>query len=414
MNNAVHDLNMPSFGADMAKGTLVEWLVKEGDNIKRGSVIAVIDTHKGAIDLDLFEDAIIEKLLLEEGQQVTVGTPIARLRSINSDSTIADNQQQSAQKPLDSTEPEITAPHISKEAQASSDFVLATPAARALAIKHQLSLQTLSADNNNKIITLAMVKAALEQIPSSPEQERTQGPQKDKAQQSKTGFDKNAMRLAISETVTRSKQQIPHYYLSQRLDITALEQYLQAHNASVSAELRILLAAPLLCAIARTLMKNKQLNGVYNNNTFFPSNTVNLANAINLRGGGLVMPVIRDAQTLTPALMMDLLKQQVARARNSSLRVSELTDGSCTVTSIGDRGAEKMFAVIYPPQVAIIALGSAHQQVMVVDGEVQIRSVIEASLAADHRVSDGHIGARLLYQLNQQLQKPEQLWNVEI
>jgi len=82
MNDNVHDLKMPSFGADMATGTLVEWLVKPGDSIKRGSVIAVIDTHKGAIDLDLFEDAIIEALLVEVGQQVTVGTPIARLRSL--------------------------------------------------------------------------------------------------------------------------------------------------------------------------------------------------------------------------------------------------------------------------------------------------------------------------------------------
>lgn len=125
------------------------------------------------------------------------------------------------------------------------------------------------------------------------------------------------------------------------------------------------------------------------------------------------MPVIRNAQLLTAALMMEQLKEQVARARSSSLRVSELSDASFTVTSIGERGAEQMFAVIYPPQVAIIALGTAHQEALVIDGEIKVRTIMEATLAADHRVSDGHIGARLLYQLNQKLQKPEDLWIVE-
>ncbi|MFT6987387.1 MAG: pyruvate dehydrogenase E2 component (dihydrolipoamide acetyltransferase) [Psychromonas sp.] len=418
MSENVHDLNMPSFGADMATGTLVEWLVKQGDSIKRGAVIAVIDTHKGAIDLDLFEDAIIEKLLVEEGEQVTVGTPIARLRSLSSPSAATDtptNESPLTEKEIIESDNalEVKEETDDKVIQNSANFILATPAARAYALKHRLSLVNLSAANNNQIVTLTIAEAALTQTDDSPSTRTTASEKKATAQHSKSGFDKNAMREAISDTVTRSKQQIPHYYLSQRLDISALEQYLQSHNANVPAESRILLAAPLLCAIARTLMKNKQLNGIYTNHTFVASNTVNLANAINLRGGGLVMPVIHDAQTLTAQSIMERLKEQVERARSGSLRVSELSDGSCTVTSIGERGAEQMFAVIYPPQVAIIALGSAHQEAMVIDGIVQARSIIEATLAADHRVSDGHIGARLLYQLNQQLQKPEQLWSIE-
>ena len=231
-----------------------------------------------------------------------------------------------------------------------------------------------------------------------------------KQTQVKTGFDKDAMRQAISDTVTRSKREIPHYYLKQRLDITALQNHLQGYNNSVPVSQRLLLAAPLLCAIARLLITNKQLNGEYLEGKFQPSETVNLGNAINLRGGGLVMPVIHDAQNLSVELMMEALKQQVSRSRNGSLMSSQLSGGSCTVTSIGERGAEQMFAVIYPPQVAIIALGSPHQEVLVIDDTMQIRSVIDASLAADHRVSDGHIGARFLYQLNQLLQNPESLW----
>lgn len=431
MINKVRNLCMPSFGADMATGTLVEWLVKQGDTIKRGAVIAIIETHKGAMDLDIFDDAVVEQLLLNEGDQVTVGTPIARLRVLGSDAIAQQTMPQIALKSDRNTATEMASSQTDGgnfiatiEAQTPPPFITASPAARALAATHQLSLARLAADNNHEFITLAMVEAALlriesdaAQTESEPKLEHKPEPKREEQAKKKTlqhqsGFDKNAMRLAISETVTRSKQQIPHYYLSQCLDITALDSYLQAYNACVSTELRILLAAPLLSAIARTLIKNKQLNGLFTKNIFSPSNTVNLVNTVNLRGGGLVMPVIRDAQTLTAQLMMQQLKEQVIRARDGSLRVSEMSGGSCTVTSIGERGAEQMFAVIYPPQVAIIALGSAHLQPLIVDASVQVRSVINASIAADHRVSDGQIGARFLYQLNQQLQKPEQLWSV--
>ena len=415
MSNPVHDLKMPSFGADMAEGMLVKWLVKEGEQIERGCIIAEIETNKGIIELDIFEDAVIEKLLLKEGEQVAVGTPIARLHSLSD--TAAPHQDAPAEinvineaETVADTKP---TPAITKVIPDEHDFILATPAARAFANKNKLSLHSVKALNDNKkIITLATVEA-IQNEPSPTAQENVPQTTAAPLRKNKAEFDKDAMRQSISETVTRSKQQIPHYYLSQRLDITALEHYLHKYNTGVAPELRILLAAPLLCAIARTLMKNNQLNGLYENNHFSPGNTVNLANAVNLRGGGLVMPVIRDAQMLTPASMMEQLKEQVSRARNASLRASELNGGSFTVTNIGERGAEQMFAVIYPPQVAIIALGTPHQEALVVDEGIQIRSIIEATLAADHRVSDGHSGARLLYQLNQQLQKPEELWITE-
>ncbi|MGB5446060.1 MAG: 2-oxo acid dehydrogenase subunit E2, partial [Psychromonas sp.] len=315
----------------------------------------------------------------------------------------------SAEEPIPAITP---VPQGSSKLAVPKGFVLATPAARSLAREQQLSLTTLFPGHSKKIVTLTMVEEAIKaaQTTQQPDQSK-QSADSDKITASPNkGFDKNTMRQAISATVSRSKQQIPHSYLRQRLDISALEDYLSKINTSLDVEQRLLLAAPLLCAIARTLMDNPQLNGEYSEDHFVSCETVNLANAINLRGGGLIMPVIRDAHTLSPALMMDHLKQQVTRARNNSLLFSELSGGSFTVTSLGERGAEQMFAVIFPPQVAIIALGSPHKEALVIDGEIQIRSVIEASLAADHRVSDGRTGARFLYQLNQLLQQPEVLW----
>ncbi|WP_372880394.1 dihydrolipoamide acetyltransferase family protein [Psychromonas sp.] len=457
MSDNQHDLTMPSFGSDMRKGTLVQWRVKEGDSINRGDVIAVIETYKGAIELDVFEDTRVLSLLVKEGDEIAVGEPIARLGSLDhsdkkdapeiniADQEEADNPPATAdinetesretaqpstvnipeQARADQTGPpaeDISAaepiPALAPALQGSSKlavpkgFVLATPAARFFAREQQLSLTALFPHHTKKIITLAMVEEAIKAAPPTQQADKAnQTPGSAEIPTAATkGFDKNAMRQAISATVSRSKQQIPHYYLRQRLDISALEEYLLKVNASLAVEQRLLLAAPLLSAIARTLINNPQLNGEYSEDHFVSCETVNLANAVNLRGGGLIMPVIRDAQRLSPAAIMEHLKQQVTRARNNSLLFSELSGGSFTVTSIGERGAEQMFAVIFPPQVAIIALGSAHQEALVVNGEIQIRSVIEASLAADHRVSDGRTGARFLYQLNQLLQKPAALW----
>jgi len=450
MSNKEHDLNMPSFGSDMKKGTLTKWMVKEGDHIKRGDVVAVIETHKGAIDLDLFEDALIVSLLAKEGDQISVGEPIARLRSVTDSENAAPNTANLPDKnfnPMPATSAADINPSPSSSPSDIADsaaiiteqdnshltapkrFIVATPAARSFARQHQLALNILFPNQMKKIVTLPMVEQAIKQktiseqspspagnVESTDKKEPSDQTLSSKAKTvttPKKGFDKEAMRQAISATVTRSKQQIPHYYQSQRLDITALEDYLLQINAKLALEQRQLLAAPLLCAIARTLINNPQLNGEYIEDHFVSCETVHLSNAINLRGGGLVMPVIRAAQTLSPSDMMEVLKKQVTRARNGSLVFSELSGGSFTVTSIGERGAEQMFAVIFPPQVAILALGSPHQEVLAVDGAIKIRSVIEASLAADHRVSDGHIGARFLYQLNQLLQNPEALWTVQ-
>ncbi len=408
MSTNEHDLKMPSFGSDMHNGCLTEWLVKEGDHIKRGDVVAVIETSKGAIELDIFEDAQVLQLLVKEGDNVAVGEPIARLSAAKTSSKPATTNQESTlttpAKALDLTtiETSTSQPAANNHLATHKNFVLATPAARQLAQQQQLSLAAICFNNNNRVVTLAMVEqASQDQDPNSHQHKHTQV---------KTGFDKDAMRQAISDTVTRSKREIPHYYLTQRLDISALQNHLQRYNNSVPVSQRLLLAAPLLCAIARLLITNKQFNGEYLEGKFQPGETVNLANAINLRGGGLVMPVIHDAQNLSVELMMEALKEQVSRARNGNLVYSQLTGGTCTVTSIGERGAEQMFAVIYPPQVAIIALGSPHQEVLVIDDAIHIRWVIDASLAADHRVSDGHSGARFLYQLNQLLQNPESLW----
>lgn len=209
--------------------------------------------------------------------------------------------------------------------------------------------------------------------------------------------------------MTRSKQEIPHYYLALEINLTQAQNWLMEQNQQREPEQRLLLPAILITAIARQLAKHPQLNGFYQDGHFTPSSDINVANTISLREGGLVTPAILNADQLTVAQTMDSLRDLTERARHGRLRSSEISQGTITVTSIGERGADMITGVIYPPQVAIIGLGRL-RKVPVVDGDaITVGDVMTVTLAADHRVSDGINGARFLHALAKQLQHPEAL-----
>lgn len=438
MAGETHDLKMPAFGADMATGTLIEWQVEPGDTVRRGDVIAVIETNKGAIELDIFEDTVIDALLVDVGDEICVGASIARLQGAaqQPDNVLPDSTQNKDEQTAPVAEPQqvetepasetINFPEQSehqtiinktditgadkeahqKNIQSSTGnaFIPATPAARQYAREQHSDLSAIAAGLNRPVTLNDLINAT---VVASAQSDQAK-PREGKPQSS--GDAKQLMRQAISDTVSLSKRTIPHYYLSQRLDITELQAYTANYNTDKQVEERILLAAPLMTAIARLLAKHSQLNGVYIDDNFQPGQTVHLAHAVNVRGSGLTMPVIRNAEKHPAPAMMQVINRQVTEARRGRLPMSQLTGATCCVSSIGERGAEQMWAVILPPQVAIIALGSPHKEAVVVEGRVEVRDVVTAGLSADHRVSDGHIGAKFLYQLNQLLQQPEQLW----
>jgi pyruvate dehydrogenase E2 component (dihydrolipoamide acetyltransferase) len=165
----------------------------------------------------------------------------------------------------------------------------------------------------------------------------------------------------------------------------------------------------LLKATALALKTVPQLNGFFENGAFRPGQGIHIGWAIALRGGGLVAPAVHDVDRKTLPELMLALRDLVQRARAGGLRSSELTDPTVTVTSLGDRGAESVLGVIYPPQVAIIGLGRVLQRPWVVDGQLAVRSLVAATLAADHRASDGHLGGQMLAALQQALQSPSSL-----
>jgi pyruvate dehydrogenase E2 component (dihydrolipoamide acetyltransferase) len=217
------------------------------------------------------------------------------------------------------------------------------------------------------------------------------------------------MRQTIANLMARSKREIPHYYLQETVDAAAADAFVRRYNAQVDLSQRILPAVVLLKAAALAVRAVPEMNGFVVDGRFERSEHVHLGVAVSLRGGGLVAPAIHDADTLPLPELMARLKDLVARTRAGRLRGSEMSDPTITVTNLGDQGSELVHGVIYPPQVALVGFGRMVQRPWAVDGMLTVRPVVTVTLAADHRVSDGHRGGRYLAAVADLLQRPEEL-----
>ena len=218
-----------------------------------------------------------------------------------------------------------------------------------------------------------------------------------------------AMRRAIAAAVSRSKREIPHYYLETDVDLTAALGWLERRNAERPVADRVLPAVLLIKAVAKALRQFPDLNGFWIDGGFRPGAAVNVGVAIALRGGGLVAPAIHDTDVKSVDELMTALRDVVARARSGRLRGSEMTDATATVTSLGDEGASTVFGVIYPPQVAIIGFGRIAERAWAENGMLAARRVVTVTLAADHRATDGHYGGLFLAELGRLLHAPDSL-----
>jgi pyruvate dehydrogenase E2 component (dihydrolipoamide acetyltransferase) len=396
---------MPSLGADMEAGTLVEWLKKPGETVKRGDIIAVVETQKGAIEVEGFDDGVLETYLVDLGARVPVGTPLAVIRKDGEEPAVAkpapEPAEAQAAEPAEAVAEKPAPEPAPAPATATTPTgrLKITPAARRLAAQKGIDPAPLTGTGPEGAIQLADVEAMQAKgVPKA-------GPEKPAT----GGFDMSAMRDAIAAAMARSKREIPHYYLSHRSDLTAAEAFIAERNANKPPEERILIAALYVKAVAKALKKYKEFNGHYENGEFQPGDSVHIGMAINIRGGGLVAPAIHDAQDLDLDTVMEKTRDLVARVRAGRFRARELSDPTITVSSLGDRGVEALYGVIYPPQVAIVGIGTPVTRPWVVDDEVVPRSIVTLTLSADHRVSDGHRGALFLSAIDKNLQEPEKL-----
>jgi pyruvate dehydrogenase E2 component (dihydrolipoamide acetyltransferase) len=384
------DFTMPALGADMETGKVVQWLVKPGDRVKCGDVVAVVETHKGAIDVEIFLDGVIDELApLDE--PLAVGAVLARVQVAGKAAP-----EPAAVPPKPATPPPPPDEPHQPPRLAPSARHAASPAARQRARELGVEVDALPGTGIDGAVTLADVEHAASTSPMTPPAARR-------------GFDPAQMRLAIATAMARSKREIPHYYLVEPIAMRAALDWLRARNATASVTERLLPAVLLIKAVALALKTAPQLNGHFADGSFKPSASVHVGVAISMRGGGLVAPALHEVQDKPLPQLMAELADLVQRARTGGIRSSEMTDPTITVTHLGDQGVETVLGVIYPPQVALVGFGRIAERPWARDGGLFAMPVVRASLAADHRVSDGHGGALFLAELTEQLQRPEGL-----
>ncbi len=386
------EFRMPSLGADMEAGTLVEWLVKPGDWVKRGDIVAVVETQKGAIEIEIFQSGQVEQILVDLHSKVPVGTPLARIRT----DAKGKPGPPPAIAPAPSPPPPTVMPLPALVVPGSAGGLRASPAARRLAQERGIDLSTVIGSGPAGAITFADVERLGRAV---------QPPQKKRA----PWLDLNAMRAAIAAAMARSKREIPHYYLSHQVDVTVCDEWLAEKNATLPPEDRLLFAALAIKTVALAARSFPALNGFYLGDKFEAAPAVHVGVAIAIRGGGLAAPALHDADQLSINDLMSRTRDLVQRTRTGHIRSSEIADSTITVSSLGERGVESLYGIIYPPQVAIVGFGKAMMRPWVIDGAIGPRSVIDITLAADHRVSDGHAGALFLTEIGKLLQEPDKL-----
>jgi len=218
-----------------------------------------------------------------------------------------------------------------------------------------------------------------------------------------------SMRRAIAAAMARSKREIPHYYLGTTVDMSRALPWLQAENLKRPVDKRLLYSVLLLKAVALAVRQVPEMNGFWIEGAFKPSEAVHVGIAISLRQGGLIAPAIHDVDGKSLDDLMVNLRDLVKRVRAGVLRSSEIADATITVTSLGEQGVESVFGIIYPPQVALVGFGKVVERPWAANGMIGVRPVINTSLAADHRASDGHRGGLFLAAIDRLLQEPEKL-----
>lgn len=389
------EFTLPSLGADMDDGKLLEWKVRPGDTVKRGDIVAVVDTAKAAVEVESWHDGIVHELLVQPGDKFAVGTVMAILLEPGEDPATVRPYVKTA---APAATPSLPKAQPSAPAQAPSTAIPvlrkpASPAARKRARELDVDIERVTGTGPHGAVTIEDVEkaAAAGATPAAPQ-------------------DRNAeMRKAIAAAMSRSNREIPHYYLAESIPMRRATEWLTQQNAGRPVTGRLLMGALQLRAVALALQDFPDLNGFWRDGGYQPSPAIHLGVAISIRQGGLIAPALHDANKMTLDEIMRALTDLVRRTRAGSLRGSELMDPTVTITNLGEQGVESVFGVISPPQVALVGFGRVAERAWAEDGALRAIPVVTASLAADHRVSDGHRGARFLAALRGLLQKPEEL-----
>ncbi len=450
---------MPSLGADMDEGTIVDWRVAPGATVRRGDVVAVVETDKSDLDVEVFVDGVVHELIVPTGVRVPVGTVLATIEPTvraGRRPTSSPAPSPSPERPVDEPAPALAASaprgaepgreptpplpappppppplgspvlrHLAEQlhvdvarlhgsgagGRVTRDDIEAaararsgtrpterrhpaTPRARRLARVHGLELAEIVGGRTGTLTGDDVLRIAAEGVPAAPPAPATT-----------PTVPVDPMRAAIARQMERAWREIPHFQVAQSIDVGAALAALAAHNDGRSANDRVLAAAVFVRAAARAAAAVPTVNGWWRDGAAVAGDGVHVGLVVALRRGGLVAPVVHDADTKDLETVMAEFRDLVTRARAGRLRASEMSGATFTVTQLGEGEVDTVVPIIHPPQLAILGLGAVQDRPWALGGALAVRPVLRATLAVDHRAVDGRAGSAYLLAFSRLLQE---------
>jgi pyruvate dehydrogenase E2 component (dihydrolipoamide acetyltransferase) len=416
------DVVLPNLGFGMEEGQLVAWLKKVGDPVRKGEVIAEVESDKATVELEAVVDGVLHEILVPAHTVVPVGTVLARIHAADSATPLQAAQPEA--KSEKSARPTPVAQRIAQEhgldlsavagtgpggritrddvhavinkgvngrAEAQRDLrrALAAPAVRKLARDHGIDLNQIAGTGRDGHVTRQDLQAVLAlsqplQV-AAPTGDRWEVPL-------------SQMRRAIGRIMSQSMQEAPHFYITAELDLTNALKNLKKLPDSIGIN------TLLLYLTVQSLKDLPELNATFEEGRLYHYQHVNLAIAVAL-DKGLISPVLHHADDYSLSGLANHVRQLIARAREGRLKQDELTGGTFTVSNLGVvKQIERFTAIITPPQIAVLAIGTAKERPVVIDGGLHIRNTVHLTLSADHRIVDGMLAARFLEAFDNRLQ----------
>jgi len=417
------EIQMPRLSDTMEEGVIASWKKQVGESIERGEVVAEIETDKAIMELEAFDAGVLEKLLVEEGRTVPIGTPIAVVgdgsgAAAEAASAPAQPASEPAEPAAAETAPAETAAAepapAEQPAPATGSKPKASPLAKAVAKERGVDLSAVTGTGPGGRIIRADIEAAASAAPASAPAPAPAPAAEQPAAQPAPAVDEDVEEVPLSNVrkvtarrLTESKQQAPHFYLTSAIDVTELMSFRANLNDRLQAAggPKVSLNDLVVKAVATALRANPAVNVSFGGDKLVKHKRVHLGVAVAIEDG-LVVPVLKDADRKSVSELATEGREKAGRAREGKLKPDEMSGGTFTISNLGMFGIEQFSAVINPPEAAILAVGAAKDELQLVDGEVVARKILRVTLSADHRAIDGAVGAAFLQQFTSLLEDP--------
>jgi pyruvate dehydrogenase E2 component (dihydrolipoamide acetyltransferase) len=424
-------VSMPKLGFDMAEGTLVRWVIAEGETVAKGAVLAEIETDKATVEVESGYDGVVRRHLVEQGSVVPVGTPIAIIGGENEkieeipvpQAVITAGVQ--AGPSLGQTQPGMVMAPV-QEAAEGGEFpvgVRVSPLARRLAEEKGIDLKTVNGSGPQGRIVKRDIEAFLARPAVAPIPATAAVPARLPVLQKKAALPapdlfgppspdevikRSRLRVAIGRRMTEAKQQVPHFYVTHEYDVAPLLVLRKQVNTLLDESEKVSVNDFIVKAAALTLRQFPNLNASLDGDQVLRHGQVNVGVAVAVEGG-LLTVVCRDTDRKPLRQIANEVRTMVGRARDGKVRPDDIEGSTFSISNLGMYDVEHFIAIINPPEAAILAVGSAREVPVVINGEIKPGVRMKVTISVDHRVSDGAEAAQFLQALALYIEEPLRL-----